>query len=61
MGKICIDTLFVYTKLGLLEIMIHGIKLSSSCACVCACVSFLSSVNKQTPQEEMRRFHAPVI
>lgn len=30
MGKICIDTLlvFVYTKLGLLEIMIHSIKLS---------------------------------
>lgn len=29
-GKICIDTLrvFVYSKLGLLEIMIHSIKLS---------------------------------
>lgn len=30
MGAICIDPLhvFVYTKLGLLEIMIHSIKLS---------------------------------
>lgn len=30
MGKICIDTqaVFVYSKLGLLEIMIHSTKLS---------------------------------
>lgn len=32
---------FVYTKLGLLEIMIHSIKLSvwgAACVCLCACI-----------------------
>lgn len=58
--KIGIDTLhvFVYTKLGLLEIMIHSIKLSvygalcvcvHACVCVCLCVRVRSCLFKGCP------------